>query len=55
MDTILIPGAEIYYDKNFLPVEQATILLNILLTKCAWQRHRSSFAYAVSGRPEIVR
>jgi len=47
METISIPGAEIYYDKNFLPVEEGTILLNILLTKCAWQRHRSSFKYAV--------
>src|SRR5271166_2951719 len=47
METILIPGAEIYYDKNFLPVEEATILFNNLLTKCAWQRHRSSFSHAV--------
>src|SRR5271169_5028761 len=35
METILIPD------------EEATILFNILLTKCAWQRHRSSFKYAV--------
>ena len=47
MDTILLPGAEVYYDKNFLPAEEATILFNILLTNCAWQRHRSSFKYAV--------
>lgn len=24
METIPIPGAEIYYDKNFLPAEEAT-------------------------------
>ena len=47
MDTILIPGAEIYYDKKFLPAEEATILFNNLLTKCHWQRHRSLFKYAV--------
>jgi len=47
METISIPGAEIYCDKNFLPVEEATILFNNLLTKCAWQRHRASFKYAV--------
>jgi hypothetical protein len=38
METILIQGAEIYYDKNFFPVEEATILFNNLLTKCDWQR-----------------
>jgi hypothetical protein len=47
METISISGAEIYYDRSFLPAEEATILFNILLTKCAWQRHRSSFKYAV--------
>ena len=47
METILIQGAEIYYDRNFLPAEEATILFDILQTKCAWQRHRSSFKYAV--------
>ena len=47
METIPIPGAEIYYDRNFLPAEEATILFGILQTKCAWQRHRSSFKYAV--------
>jgi alkylated DNA repair dioxygenase AlkB len=47
METIAIPGAEIYYDRNFLPAEEATNLLNILRTRCAWQRHRASFNYAV--------
>ncbi len=47
MDTIAIPGAEIYYNKGFLPVEEATILFNILRTKCAWRRHRASFNYVV--------
>jgi alkylated DNA repair dioxygenase AlkB len=47
METIAIPGAEIYYEKNFLPAEEATILFNMLRTKCAWQRHKASFNYAV--------
>jgi hypothetical protein len=34
METILIPGAEIYYEKNFLSPEEATILFNVLLAKC---------------------
>jgi hypothetical protein len=36
METIPILGAEIYYDGNFLPAEEATTLFNILRTKCAW-------------------
>ncbi len=47
METILIPGAEIYYDKNFLSIEDATTLFNLLRTKCAWERRKSSFQYAV--------
>src|SRR6266852_1895361 len=47
MGTILIPGAEIYYDKNFLSIEDATTLFNLLRTKCAWERRKSSFKYAV--------
>jgi len=47
METILIPGAEIYYDRNFLNTEEAKLLFDGLRTKCAWQRHRSSFNHAV--------
>jgi len=47
METIPIPGAEIYYDKNFLSSEEATILFNMLRIKCAWERRKSSFKYAV--------
>ena len=43
METILIPGAEIYYDKNFLSPVEATNLFELLLTKCAWERRRTSF------------
>jgi alkylated DNA repair dioxygenase AlkB len=47
METIPIPGAEIYYDKSFLSVEEATSLFNKLHAKCAWERRKSSFKYAV--------
>jgi alkylated DNA repair dioxygenase AlkB len=47
METIPIPGAEIYYDKNFLSPQEATTLFNALRTKCAWERRRSSFNYPV--------
>jgi hypothetical protein len=47
METIAIPGAEMYFEKNFLSPEEATTLLNVLRTKCAWERRRSSFNYAV--------
>jgi alkylated DNA repair dioxygenase AlkB len=47
METIPIPGAEIYYEEDFLPAKEATILFNSLRMKCAWQRHRASFNYVV--------
>ena len=47
IETILIPGAEIYYDRNFLNAEEATSLFDVLRRKCAWQRHRTSFGHAV--------
>jgi alkylated DNA repair dioxygenase AlkB len=47
MDSIPIPGAEIYYDDRFLAPEEATQLFNTLLSKCAWKRHRASFGHTV--------
>ena len=47
MEPIPIWGAEIYYDKNFLSPEEATVLLNLLRDKCGWERRKSSFKYAV--------
>ena len=35
METISIPGAEIYYDRDFLPPEKATSLFHLLREKCA--------------------
>ncbi len=47
METIPIPGAEIYYDKDFLAPDEATTLFNVLLAKCAWERRGASFNHAV--------
>jgi alkylated DNA repair dioxygenase AlkB len=47
METIPIPGAEIYYERNFLSTEEATTLFDVVRTKCVWERRRSSFNYAV--------
>ncbi len=47
METIPLPGAEIYYDEHFLPPEEATELFNTLLRKCAWERRRTSFGHSV--------
>ncbi|HEX8892249.1 MAG TPA: alpha-ketoglutarate-dependent dioxygenase AlkB [Terriglobales bacterium] len=47
MESVNIPGAEVYYDRNFLSIEEATVLFDVLRTKCAWQRHRASFQHAV--------
>jgi alkylated DNA repair dioxygenase AlkB len=47
MERIAITGAEIYYKKDFLSREKATDLFNILLSKCAWERRRTSFKTAV--------
>jgi alkylated DNA repair dioxygenase AlkB len=47
METIPIPGAEIYYHKSFLPPDEATTLFRLLRGKCEWERRKSSFKYAV--------
>jgi alkylated DNA repair dioxygenase AlkB len=47
METLAIRGAEIYYEKNFLPADEATTLFDVLRAKCAWERRRTSFKSAV--------
>jgi len=47
MDSIPIPGAEIYYDPHFLSPDEATRLFHTLLDNCAWERRRGPFGYAV--------
>jgi len=47
VDLIRIPGAEIYYEEHFLPPEEATQFFEMLMSKCAWQRRKTSFGYPV--------
>jgi alkylated DNA repair dioxygenase AlkB len=47
MDSIPIPGAEIYYDEHFLQPDEASQFFDQLLSKCAWERCRASFGHAV--------
>jgi alkylated DNA repair dioxygenase AlkB len=47
MKVLPIPDAEIYYDPHFLPPEEAAQLFSALLSKCAWERRRSSFGHTV--------
>lgn len=42
MEALLIAGAEIYYEKQFLASGEATTLLNALVAKCAWKRWKTS-------------
>ena len=42
-----VPGAELYYDRDFLSPDEADRYFEILLTKCDWKRHRTSFGTAV--------
>jgi alkylated DNA repair dioxygenase AlkB len=47
MQAIHIAGAEIYYQEHFLAPGEATQLFNVLLKRCAWKRHTTSFGSAV--------
>jgi alkylated DNA repair dioxygenase AlkB len=47
MNSIPISYAKIYFEDHFLPPEEATLLFHTLLSKCAWERHRASFAHTV--------
>jgi alkylated DNA repair dioxygenase AlkB len=47
MNSIPIPGAEIYCDDHFLQPDEASRLFDVLLSKCAWERRRGSFGHIV--------
>jgi alkylated DNA repair dioxygenase AlkB len=47
MNSILISGAELYYDEQFLSLEEATYFFDALRSKCAWERRAASFGHAV--------
>ena len=43
MHQIPIAGAEIYYEEQFLAPAVATRFFEALLSKCAWERHKTTF------------
>jgi alkylated DNA repair dioxygenase AlkB len=43
MERLPISGAELYFERNFLSADEATVLFQVLLLKCAWERRRTSF------------
>jgi len=47
MQAINIPAAEIYYEADFLSLDESNSLLTALLNKCAWKRRNTSFGYPV--------
>ena len=42
-----VPGAELYYDPNFLNPDEANQYFDALMQKCDWKRHRTSFGSLV--------
>lgn len=42
-----IPGAELYYDPNFLSPDETNHYFDALMQKCNWTRHRTSFGSPV--------
>jgi|SRR6266550_3831526 len=44
---IPVASAEIYYDPHFLDASEASEFFDALLSKCAWQRHKTAFGSAV--------
>jgi alkylated DNA repair dioxygenase AlkB len=47
MRLLPVPGAELYYDEDFLADAEATSLFDALLSKCPWKRHKTSFEHPV--------
>ena len=54
MEPVAIPGAEIYYEENFLSAEEATTLFHTLLAKCAWERRKTFFKRLGAPRRSIL-
>lgn len=47
LEQIPIVGAEIYYDGQFLGTQEASEFFDALLSKCPWERRKTSFGSAV--------
>ena len=43
IEQIPIVGAELYYDPQFLAPNEASEFFDVLLSKCSWRRHKTSF------------
>jgi alkylated DNA repair dioxygenase AlkB len=47
IEAISLPGAELYYDENFLSSVKATTFFHALLEHCQWQRRNAPFGHRV--------
>lgn len=47
MELLPIPGAEIYYEKTFLPPDEAARFFHVLERECAWTRRQGPFGHPV--------
>lgn len=47
MQTIAIPGAELYYEERFFTPKETAQFFDLLLNRCAWTRRQTSFGYPV--------
>ena len=47
LEEISLPGAELYYDENFLSPDNATTLFQTLFDLCQWQRRNAPFGHRV--------
>ena len=47
LSALQVPGAELYYDPNFLSPNEANHYFDALMSKCDWKRHRTSFGSPV--------
>ncbi|HZQ71034.1 MAG TPA: alpha-ketoglutarate-dependent dioxygenase AlkB [Terriglobales bacterium] len=47
VELIPLPGAELYYDADFLAADEASAFLQSLLNRCKWARRNTSFGYPV--------
>ena len=47
LSPLQVPGAELYYDPNFLSPDEANHYFDALIHKCDWKRHRTSFGSPV--------
>jgi hypothetical protein len=47
MEMLPIPGAEIYYEAQFIVRDESDRIFDILTKKCAWERRMGPFGHPV--------